>query len=330
MTIATVIDRLPQLHNLATDSGAVQELSPGGRGHRRRGGAPAPARRAAQSIATIIYTSDTTGRPRLRHLARQLHGRGEHGHRAHGTDLHLQARQPGVHTAVSCSPAPRLGRMVQVAGVLGKVKLGHQPQMHAAVLLPDLAAPPATFHPGGAVHLREGLQRGPPQGREGREVRKPSRRPWRSRSATRTRSRRRRGGSAPGRSASCGCSTSSSTRSSTPRCAPPWAAGSDTRCRAAPAMDRRLGCSSPARASRSTRDTGSPRPPPPPSSPRPSGPGTGRSARRLPGTTVHIADDGEIWLHGDNIFQGYLNYLEGHRRRTARRLARHRRPRHPR
>ena len=23
--------------------------------------------------------------------------------------------------------------------------------------------------------------------------------------------------------------------------------------------------------------------------------------------TVHIADDGEIWLHGDNVFQGYLN-----------------------
>jgi long-chain acyl-CoA synthetase len=26
----------------------------------------------------------------------------------------------------------------------------------------------------------------------------------------------------------------------------------------------------------------------------------------IPGTTVHIAEDGEVWLHGGNIFQGYL------------------------
>jgi long-chain acyl-CoA synthetase len=27
----------------------------------------------------------------------------------------------------------------------------------------------------------------------------------------------------------------------------------------------------------------------------------------LPGTTVHIADDGEVWLHGGHVFSGYLN-----------------------
>ena len=195
------------------------------------------------SVATIIYTSGTTGPPQgLCDHPCQLHVRGGHRRRALGTGVPLQARRRGLDAARSSrwrmSSAGWSRSRRSAAGSIS----GTSRSCTRAALLPDLAAFRPTLHPGGAVHLREGLQRGPPQGRDGRQGRLRSRRPsrWRCSYAEameaqgvrdRHRARRR----------CCGCSTSSSRRSCTPRCAARWAAGSGTRCRAAPAMDRRLG-----------------------------------------------------------------------------------------
>lgn len=307
MTIATVIDRLPQLHKLwQLDSGAVQELYEAGTGiddevvHRHRRAV------TPESIATIIYTSGTTGRPKgcvISHAnfmaeASTVIGLME--------PIFTSKRDNGASTLLFLPLAHVFGRMVQVAGVLGKVKLGHQPQMHAAVLLPDLAAFQPTFILA-VPYIFEKVFNAARRKAEKDGSPEPSRRPWRSRSATRTRSRRRRGGSAPGRRRACGCSTSSSTRSSTPRCAPPWVAGSDTRSRAAPRWTVGSGCSSCGAGIQiyegyGLTETTAAAVVTPPERTR-----YGTVGQAIPGTTVHIADDGEIWLHGDNIFQGYLN-----------------------
>ncbi len=50
----------------------------------------------------------------------------------------------------------------------------------------------------------------------------------------------------------------------------------------------------------------------------------GTVGQAIPGVTVHIADDGEIWLRGGKRLPGLPQQPEGHRRDPARRLARHR------
>ncbi|MFL5999364.1 MAG: AMP-binding protein, partial [Streptomyces sp.] len=146
MTIATVIDRLPQLHRLwQLDSGAVQELYDAGAAiedevvHRHRQAV------TPDSVATIIYTSGTTGRPKGCVIS--------HGNFMYEADTVIERWEPVFHSKKGDEAATLLflplahvfGRMVQVAAVRGRVRFGHQPQMNAAALLPDLAAFKPTF-----------------------------------------------------------------------------------------------------------------------------------------------------------------------------------------
>ncbi|MET8966751.1 AMP-dependent synthetase/ligase [Streptomyces hydrogenans] len=147
MTIGSVVDRLPRLQRLwqldpgeDAGPGAVAELTAAGEGidedvvqrHRR---AVTP-----ESVATVIYTSGTTGRPKGCVIT--------HAHFMFETDALLAGwepvfrSQPGdqASTLLFLPLAHVFGRMVEVAAVRGGVKLGHQPSMTASALLPDLVS----------------------------------------------------------------------------------------------------------------------------------------------------------------------------------------------
>ncbi|MFD5425145.1 AMP-dependent synthetase/ligase [Streptomyces sp. NPDC127084] len=146
MTIGSVIDRLPLLKRLwQLDKSAVAELTTAGerieeevvQRHRR---AVTP-----ESVATIIYTSGTTGRPKGCVIT--------HANFMYETDTLIERWEPVFHSKPGDEPATLLflplahvfGRMVQVAAIRGRVRMGHQPVLQASALLPDLASFRPTF-----------------------------------------------------------------------------------------------------------------------------------------------------------------------------------------
>ncbi|SDJ52693.1 AMP-dependent synthetase/ligase [Streptomyces indicus] len=146
MTIGSVIDRLPALERLwQLDAGAVGELTAAGAHiedetvHRHRRAV------TPDSVATVIYTSGTTGRPKGCVIT--------HANFMFQCDTIVRRWEPVFHTKPGDEPSTLLflplahvfGRMVQVAAVRGKVRFGHQPDLSAAALLPDLAAFRPTF-----------------------------------------------------------------------------------------------------------------------------------------------------------------------------------------
>ncbi|MFG2868353.1 AMP-dependent synthetase/ligase [Streptomyces sp. NPDC048338] len=148
MTIGSVIDRLPRLQRLwqlDSGDGAVAELVAAGAAidedvvHRHRRAV------TPDSVATVIYTSGTTGRPKGCVIT--------HANFMFETDMLIGRWEPVFHskpgdeasTLLFLPLAHVFGRMVEVAAIRGGVKLGHQPALNAAALLPDLASFRPTF-----------------------------------------------------------------------------------------------------------------------------------------------------------------------------------------
>ncbi|WP_328535827.1 AMP-dependent synthetase/ligase [Streptomyces sp. NBC_00344] len=146
MTIGSVIDRLPNLRRLwQLDAGVLDELFAAGAQvddevvHRHRRAV------TPDSVATVIYTSGTTGRPKGCVIT--------HANLMYEGDTMISRWEPVFHskrgdeasTLLFLPLAHVFGRMVEVATVRGRVKLGHQPELAARALLPDLAAFRPTF-----------------------------------------------------------------------------------------------------------------------------------------------------------------------------------------
>ncbi|MGP3689381.1 AMP-dependent synthetase/ligase [Streptomyces sp. IBSNAI002] len=311
MTVGSVVDRLPRLRLLwQLDAGAVDALVADGHGvaedvvHRHRGAVTPDA------VATVIYTSGTTGRPKgcvLTHAnfmfeADTMVSRWESVFQAG------PGEQPS--TLLFLPLAHVFGRMVEVAAIRSRVKLGHQPQLTAAELLPELAAFRPTFVLGVPYVFEKvfaaARRKAEAEGRTG---------PFDRAVETAVRYAQAREqkafGSGPGPSAGLRVEHQvfeklvyGKVRSAMGgRVRHAMSGGS--------AMSRRLGLffdgagitvfEGYGLTESSAAATANP----------PGATKYGTVGPPIPGGTVHIADDGEVWLHGAHVFSGYLNDPRG-------------------
>ncbi|MEU1420337.1 AMP-dependent synthetase/ligase [Kitasatospora sp. NPDC005751] len=146
MTVGAVCDALPDLTGIwQLDRGCVDSITEDGRGvpdslvHRQRLGV------AAENVATIVYTSGTTGRPKGCMLT--------HANLASAADALLDGWAEVFADTGGGQPSTLLflplahvyGRMVQIAAIRGGFRIGHIPEVSTEALLPALAAYRPTF-----------------------------------------------------------------------------------------------------------------------------------------------------------------------------------------
>ncbi|MEU8483968.1 AMP-dependent synthetase/ligase [Streptomyces sp. NPDC048641] len=307
MTIATVIDRLPTLNRMwQLDSDPVPYLIEAGAHiddevvHRHRRAV------TPDSIATIIYTSGTTGRPKGCVIS--------HANFMFEADTMVSRWEPVFHskrgdeasTLLFLPLAHVFGRMVQIAAVRGGVKLGHQPQLNAAALLPDLQAFRPTFILA-VPYIFEKVfnaarRKAEKDGKSG-----PFDKAVECAVKYADAQEAKAFGTGPGPSASLRMQHSIFDKLVYSKVREAMGGRVRHAMSGGSGMDRRLGLffagagvtiyegygltESTAAATAN-----------PPEQTR-----YGTVGQAIPGTTVHIADDGEVWLYGGNVFQGYLN-----------------------
>ncbi|GGJ32718.1 AMP-dependent synthetase/ligase [Streptomyces brasiliensis] len=307
MTIATVIDRLPNLRELwQLDSGAVQELYDAGAHldddvvHRHRQAV------TPDSIATIIYTSGTTGRPKGCVIS--------HGNFMFEADTVVQRWEPVFRSKKGDEAATLLflplahvfGRMVEVAAFRGRVRFGHQPQLNAAALMPDLLAFKPTFILA-VPYIFEKVFNGARRKAEKEGKAGPFEKAVDIAVKYADAVEAKAWGIGPGPSAGLRMQHQLFDKLVYNKVRAAMGGRIRNAMSGGSGMDRRLGlffagAGVPIYEGYGLTETTAAATANPPERTR-----YGSVGQAIPGVTVHIADDGEIWLYGDNVFQGYLN-----------------------
>ncbi|MFD3573933.1 AMP-dependent synthetase/ligase [Streptomyces sp. NPDC058644] len=307
MTIGSVIDRLPQLRRLwQLDADAVDELHRAGQDvddevvnrHRR---AVTP-----DSIATIIYTSGTTGRPKGCLIS--------HANFMFEAETVIQRWEPVFHsrrgdeatTLLFLPLAHVFGRMVQVAAVRGGVKLGHQPSLNAAALIPDLAA----FRPSFVLAVpyifekvfNAARRKAEKDGKTG-PFDKAVECAVRYADAMEARAF----GTGPGPSAALRMQHSLFEKLVYAKVRDAMGGRVRHAMSGGSGMDRRLGLFFAGAGVEIYEGYGLTESTAAATANPPERTRYGTVGQAIPGTTVYIAEDGEVWLNGGNVFQGYLN-----------------------
>ncbi|MEU6818345.1 AMP-dependent synthetase/ligase [Streptomyces sp. NPDC046860] len=307
MTIATVIDRLPRLNRLwQLDSNCVRELYDAGAHlddevvHRHRKAV------TPDSTATVIYTSGTTGRPKGCVLS--------HGNFMFEADTVIRRWESVFHskkgdqasTLLFLPLAHVFGRMVEVAALRGRVRFGHQPQLHAAALLPDLAAFRPTFILAVPYIFEKVFNSARRKAeKEGRSA--PFEKAVEVAVKYAEALEAKAWGIGPGPSAGLRMQHQFFDKLVYSKVRAAMGGRIRNAMSGGSAMDRRLGLFFAGAGVQIYEGYGLTESTAAATANPPERTRYGTVGQAVPGVTVHVADDGEIWLHGGNVFQGYLN-----------------------
>ncbi|MER5984547.1 AMP-dependent synthetase/ligase [Streptomyces sp. NPDC001787] len=306
MTVGSVIDRLPHLKRLwQLDAGAVSELTEAGTGiddevvHRHRRAV------TPESVATVIYTSGTTGRPKGCVIT--------HANFMFEADTMVSRWEPVFHskpgdeasTLLFLPLAHVFGRMVEIAAVRGRVKLGHQPELSARALMPDLM----TFRPTFVLavpYIFEKVFHGVRRRAEAEGRTGPFDKAVEIAVKYAEAMEERAFGTGPGPSAGLRMQHQFFDKVVYRKVREALGGRMRHAMSGGSGMERRLGLffegagvtvfEGYGLTESSAAATANP----------PERTRYGTVGRPIPGTTVHIAEDGEVWLHGAHVFSGYL------------------------
>ncbi|GAA2411823.1 AMP-dependent synthetase/ligase [Streptomyces glaucosporus] len=307
MTVGSVVDRLPRLRRLwQLDADAEGALSAAGA--HLRDDVVHRHRRALtpDTPATVIYTSGTTGRPRGCVIT--------HGNFMAECDNIVRRYETVFTSRAGEQPATLLflplahvfGRMIEVGAIRARVRLGHQPELTASALLPDLESFRPTFVLA-VPYIFERIfhaarRKAEAEGREG---------PFDKAVEVAVRYAEAMENKAFGTGPGPGAALRLRHRFFDKVVYSRLRAAFGGRCRHAmsggSAMDRRLGLFYDGAGIRIFEGYGLTESTAAATANPPEQTRFGTVGVPVPGTTVHIADDGEVWLRGGQVFAGYLN-----------------------